>query len=382
MVLKLPRLKRPSMGKSPLPSPATALDGYYRLPEAGIETRRYVGLDRNERLEPFPDWFMDNMRHAVTSELLTWYPTQDELERELSEYLSVPENSLILTPSSDSAFKSIYQAYIRPGDRVVMLDPSYAMFPVYAQMFQAEAVPIGFDQYLSLDSGSFLHNIRPGVRMIVIANPNQPTGTLIDEDLLIQILNLAANISALVVVDEAYYPFSKITALPLLKEYPNLIVTRTFSKAAGLAGLRIGYVVAHPNVVENLYKVRVVNDMNSFALTGARQIVKYPQIVDDYVATVEHGGQVLSDRCRNFGLIPIPTHTNFMLIRVGHQVDPSLLIEDLKTRGFLVKGLESIPCISDCIRVTLGPSNLMSRFADCLGDALEQTKSLSKGSLN
>ena len=362
--------RRSSSKDRQLPEPVPALTQFHRVPEVGIDTREYIGLDRNERLSPFPEWFMDGIRQSVSSNLLTWYPVQDQLHSQLSEVLHLREDQLLLAPSSDAAFKAVYQAYIRPGDGVLMLDPSYAMFPVYAQMFEGESIPILYNQDLELDTEFLLSSIAPGVRLLMIANPNQPTGTVLDDEILREMIERAAGIGALVVVDEAYYPFAHTTALPWLDRYSNLLVIRTFSKAAGLAGLRIGFAAGHPEVIGNLYKVRTVNDLNSMSILCASQVLKYPQIIDDYVAEVEEGRRLLANKATDLGLTVLPSHANFLLIRVGHRCTPVDLVEALKRRGYLVKGLGA-PCVSDCIRVTLGPSDLMSDFAESLRQALE-----------
>jgi histidinol-phosphate aminotransferase len=275
-----------------------------------------------------------------------------------------------LTPSSDTAFKALYQAYIGPGDSVVMLDPSYAMFPVYAEMFQGNSIPIPFDHDLEIDTELLLESVAPGVRLVMIANPNQPTGTVLKDEILLALIDRATRVGALVVIDEAYYPFSRATALPWVEDHPNLVVTRTLSKGAGLAGLRIGFVAGHPEVIGNLFKVRTVNDMNSMSILCAREILKHPEIIDDYVDQVDAGREVLARDVLALGLTPLPSHANFMLIRVAHKRQPSQLIEALKTKGYLVKGLEP-SCVSDCIRVTLGPPDVMSQFSASLRGVLE-----------
>jgi len=354
-----------------LPSPAPAPEDFHRVAEAGIDTRQYIGLDRNERVAPFPDWFIEGIRRSVTSNLLMWYPVQDQLEQQLSEHLQLPKERLLLTPSSDAAIKAIYQAYVRPGDKVVMLDPSYAMFPVYASMFQAKTVPVGFDHTPSLDTDLLLNSVAPGVRAVMIANPNQPTATLLEEDVLLEVVRRAAEVEALVVMDEAYYPFSHSTALPWVESHPNLLIMRTFSKAAGLAGLRIGFLAGHPEVIANLYKVRTVNDMNSFALLCAGQVLNHPEVIDDYVTEVEAGCRLLASKAGEFGLIPLPTHTNFMLLRVAHRCRPADLVAALRRHGYLVKSVDSL-CVADCIRVTLGPPDLMASFSTALERALSE----------
>ena len=362
---------REPMGDRCLPSSVPALQKLFRVPEAGSDTRQYVGLDRNERLVPFPDWFIEDIRQSVTSTLLTWYPTQDQLHGQLCDELGLREDQLILTASSDAAFKAFYEVYIQPGDRIVMLDPSYAMFPVYAQMFGGEAVLVPYNSDVELDNESLLNSVTPGVKLVMLANPNQPTGTLLDEGILREVINRAAAVNALVVMDEAYYPISGVTALPWLDTYPNLLVTRTFSKAAGLAGLRLGLVAGDPEVITNLYKVRPVNDLNSMSIVCALQILKHPEIIEDYLAQIEEGKKILVSQVEDLGLKALPSHANFVLIRVADRCQPAQLVEALKQRGYLVKGPLDAPCVADCIRVTLGPPDLMSNFADSLRSVLE-----------
>lgn len=354
-----------------LPNPNDYLTQLYRVREPSSQDQNaFVPLDRNERLAPLPSWFVERLKNLLTSEVFTRYPVQDSLLSRLSQSLDLPQSKLLLTAGSDAAIKALYQAYVGEGDRVVMLAPSYAMYPVYAQMFQAEAVKVPFAADLSLDAEQLLASICAGTRLVMIANPNQPTGTLLPELLLHQILGRAAEAEALVAIDEAYYPFSRTTILPWVQEYPHLVVTRTFSKAAGLAGLRIGFAAGHPEVMDNLYKVRSIHDVNSMALLVAEQILDYPEVLEDYIAAVEQGKMLLAQRVQPLGLVPLPTHTNFMLIRVAQRCSPDQLVAALRDRGYLVKGPFTASCLQDCIRVTLGPPAIMSAFVDVLAQAL------------
>ena len=314
---------------------------------------------------------MAEVHEALDSSLLTTYPVRDELHRQLCEKLRQDEDRVLVTPGSDAATKALYHAYVRPGDRVVMLAPSYAMYAVYARMFGAEAVQVDFDRDLSIDAGRLIESIVPGTRLVLLANPNQPTGTLLAENVLDDLLEAAAEAGAVVAIDEAYYPFSHTTVLPLLDDHPNLVMLRSFSKAAGLAGLRIGFIAADAGVVGNLFKVRSANDVNSVAILCAGLILKHPEVVDDYVAEVEEGARVLEEGVRSLGLAPLPTHANFMLVGVADRRPPGSLVEDLRDKGYLVKGPIEAPCLADCIRVTLGPAAIMSDFVRVLGEAVE-----------
>lgn len=362
-----------------LPEPVRALAKVHREREAGSETRAYICLDRNERLEPFPDWFVQALRDSLDSDLLTKYPVQDKFHQRLCDELKVSEEQLLLTAGSDAAVKALYQAYVAPGDAVVMLDPSYAMYQVYARVFQAKTVAIPFTKGLSVDSEILLERVTSDVRLIMIANPNQPTGTLLTEDCVRRLLERAAGIGALVAVDEAYYPFSMSTVLSWIDQFPHLLVIRSFSKAAGLAGLRIGFVAGHRDVVGNLFKVRSTYDVNGMAILCASQLLKHPQVIKDYTDRVESGRKLLAQRLKLLGLTPLPSHTNFMLVRVGHCYSPAEVVEALKNCGYLVKGPFGAACISDCIRVTLGPPALMATFADVLEQILSgQARSVSR----
>lgn len=359
-----------AVATSALPPPIPALAHFHRAREPGNETHAYISLDRNERLQPLPEWFLEKIRQSLESALLTAYPVQEGLYHQLAAQLGLPEEQLLLTAGSDAAIKAVYHAYVRPSDMVVMLDPSYAMYKIYAQMFQAKVVPIPFDHELKVDTEQLLRSVIPGVRLVMLANPNQPTGTLLKEDVLRRLTERTRATGTLLAVDEAYYPFSHYTVLPWVKEFPHLLVIRSLSKAAGLAGLRIGFVAGHRDAVANLYKVRSVHDVNSMAIMCASQVLKHPEIIDDYVAEVEAGGRLLAERARALGLVPLPTRANFMLVRVARRCSPSKLVEALRDRGYLVKGPFSNPCIEDCIRITLGPRALMTAFADVLEQIL------------
>ena len=366
------RQSKDSVKTAGIPMPRAVLEHMYRTPEPAQEERALIRLDRNERIGEWPAWFLNRLRDAIDSSTLAAYPRQERLRNALAKDLDVSEEQLVLTPGSDAAFKAIYQAYVRTGDRIVMLDPSYAMYPVYAQMFEAEAVRVSFEANRTLDTKALLERITNGVRLVVLANPNQPTGTLIDPRTIRSIAERAAAAEALLVIDEAYYPFSKATVIPWLRQIPQLIVTRTFSKAAGLAGLRIGYVVGHPDVVANVAKVRTAYDINSMAILCAEQLLAEPQIIADYVAEVEAGRRTLSERATKLGLGVLPTHTNFLLIRVTPRVEPSRIVAGLRRFGFVVKGPFDAPCLAGCIRITLGPAAIMAKVAESLERLLNE----------
>lgn len=353
-----------------IPDSSPALATIERLREGGREREGLVGLDRNERLSPLPVGIVDEIREAIDSTLLTHYPSLDRLYDDLADGLGVERDRLLLTAGSDAAVKALYQVYSSPGAEAVMLDPSYAMYPIYAGMFGMEPRQLAFAPDLTFDADALLARIGPATRLVFIANPNQPTGTVLEDDVLEALIRRAAEHTALVIVDEAYHPFSQRTVLPWTAHHENLVVTRTYSKAWGLAGVRLGVVVADPSVVRNLYKVRSAYDVNAVAAACAAVMLRHPEVAADYASEVAAGRELLADRAHALGLHPIPSLTNFQLLRLQGRGEPAAVVTALHDRGYIVKGPFSAPCLKDCIRVTLGGPELMAQFADALADAL------------
>lgn len=277
-------MTRVEASKASVPSPVDSVAATERMREGGNERRGFVGLDRNERVGALPDWFLEKLRKSIDSDVLVTYPNVDELHAELSEATGLAPERLLVTPGTDPAIKALYQAYVRSGDAIVTLDPSYAMYLVYARLFGANAVTVGYDSELNLDVDGLLASVVPGVRLVFVANPNQPTGTILAHDILRALLRRARQAGAVVMVDEAYTWFAPETsALGLVEQHPNLLVARSLSKA-GFAGARIGYVAGSPDVVGALFKVRSAAEVSAVAILCARLLLEHPEVAEEYAA--------------------------------------------------------------------------------------------------
>lgn len=352
------------------PEPIASVAATQRVREGGSDRAGFVGLDRNERVGPLPHWFVEEVRAEVTSDLMTTYPNADELHAELAAATGIASDRLLVTPGNDPVVKAAFQAYVRPGDAVVMLDPSYAMYGVYARLFGAERITVGYDAGLELDADELLATVAPGVRLVLVANPNQPTGTVLGHDVLGRLLERAEETGTLVLVDEAYTIFApETTALPLLDEHPNLLVARTFSKA-GFAGIRVGFIAGAAEVVATFYRVRSAAEVNALGIACARLVLRHPEIGEDYAAEVSAGRTLLTERARSLGLEPLPSRANFLQLRLPPAYEPAAVVAGLRERGWLIRGPFRDACLAGCVRVTLGPGALMAEFADALTETL------------
>ena len=319
-------------------------------------------LDKNENVAGLPEELIQDALSTLTAESIAIYPEVQPLYNKLAESLGVGVGNLMLAAGSDPAIKSLYELFVGEGDTVVLPKPTYAMFHVYAGMFGAEAVNIQYGADLSLDQDAILDAISPDVQMVAIANPNSPTGTIVDEGFLRRVVEKAQSAGVVALIDEAYYPFYSGTMLPYVNEYDNMVVTRTFSKAYGLAGLRLGYVAGSEGLIDLLKKVRPMYEVTGLAVHFGCYILDHMDAVDTYVKQVDEGKRYLAGEMANLGFETHPTHANFMHVRIPDEALRATITEGLAAQDILITGSQGPP-LQDSIRISLGPVGQMRTVA-------------------
>lgn len=332
----------------------------------GEPTTRHglLRLDKNERVTDFPQDFLEQLMSELTSDDLTAYPEPEKLYEKLAQLHNVPSNNLMLTAGSDAGIRHCFDLFVNPGGEVVVLEPTFAMVDIYCQLFGAQKKAVGYDDKLKLDVEKLLASINPKTELIVIANPNSPTGTLISPKDIKTILLKAANFDVPVLVDEAYYGFCKQSAFPMLKEHDNLIVSRTFSKAFGLAGLRMGYLLAQTPVAQLLYRFRPMYEVNAIGIQVALKLLDQPQIIENYLSDTEDGRRHLLDFAREKGLNFVDTQTNFIHIDFGSKKQK--IVEELSKSGILVRGGLPVKGFETYLRISLGPMIAMKSLTEVI----------------
>ncbi len=322
----------------------------------------FICLDRNERVSPFPAELMLELMKQISADDLIRYPIIEPFYHKLAAWLEIERDWLLLTYGSDGAIRSIFEVYVNPGDRLVMPRPTYAMYNVYVSLFGAEACHLPYDRNLQLKVEQVCEAITPQTRLVILPNPNAPTGTVFSVAEVEQVLQQAAAVEALVLVDEAYYYFHDQTMLRYVNQYPNLLITRTFSKAAGLAGLRIGYIVGQPHLIQYLMRVKPTYEINGIALRLAEYMIEHEAFLWQNAQETKAGQAFLRNRFETKGIQTFTCPTNFMLIRLPVEVNRIELVNHLMAEKYLVKGDFSDPCLADCIRITTGPVEVMANF--------------------
>ena len=351
--------------------PIPPLRDLFREPERMNERAGLVRLDRNDRLSAFSPAVFADMMKLLTPELVSTYPDPTPLYGRMSRLTGLPEDCFFFTNGSDAALRQIVQAFLQPGEQLVLSDPTYAMLGVYAKILQAKTSLIPYDPGIRLDADRIELLLRERPKILALPNPDQPTGTVLPSARLRMIIEQAAAVGTLVVIDEAYHPFYRESALPWVKEYTNLLVTRSFSKAWGLSGLRLGVMAGSSKLVEYASRVRGLHEVNTIAVTMGCYLLDHPEVVEDYVKEVAAGREVLRTGAEKLGLGFPACHTNFQLLQLLQGEDSKRIMEGVKARGFLIKGAFRSPAISNCIRATVGPEELMRRFLATLSPVLE-----------
>jgi len=342
--------------------PKQHIDRIYRTPSENMHRYNKLRLDKNENVSGFEHNALKEALAAATPEFISSYPETDILYEKIAKMLNCQKENVIVTNGSDGAIKSVFEAFVESGDEVILLNPSYAMYDVYCDMFNAKKVIIDFEKGLNLSRRKIIECISNETKLIIIANPNSPTGTVIDEKNLLEIINLAGIRGVFVLIDEAYYDFYKKSVVPYINRYKNLIVTRTFSKAGGIASLRLGFAVAGPDIITSLYKTKPMYETNGMAVLFGDYILEHPEIVDGYVKAVGEGKSYFIARLKQLGIKIYDTHANFILLEL-----PGInnkIARCLNDEGILVKGGYLHPSLEDTMRITLGPIKEMERFID------------------
>lgn len=327
-------------------------------------------LDVNERPVAFPEDVTRTMLRALEGDTLTAYPEVMALYERLAAHHQLPIAQLAITAGSEMAIRYLFEAYLSPGDGLVILDPSFAMFDVYARICDARVTAVPFRADCTMAVDDVLRAIDARTRVVAIANPNNPTGTVFTDGEMRAIIEKAASVGALCLSDEAYFYFHNATAMPWLSEYPNLVVTRTFSKAWGLAGIRLGYAAGAPEVIAEIQKLQPIDHTSSLAVACGLYMLEHEEIVRQYAAEVIESRAAVTAALRAMGCRVKDSAGNFLLVDAGRAPEP--VAAALRARGILVSTALRLPFPHQFLRVSVGPVAVMAPFVDAMRAVLRE----------
>lgn len=344
-----------------LPRQAVIRMAPYHPPTGGREGA--LRLDFNENTVGCSPAVVAALGKYADAAAMAVYPEYGAARGELAAFFGVAEAEMLLTNGTDEAIQVLVNTFVDPGDEVLLLKPSYAMYRFYSELAGAVVREVEYLRPgLEFPVEELLAAITPATRAILVANPNNPTGAATSLDVIAAILERAPH--AAVLVDEAYFEFCGITALPLLHTYPNLFVCRTFSKAFGMAAMRLGCLFSCAANVGHLRKAQSPYSVNTLAALAARAAVQDQAYVNEYVRLVLSAREQIVAGLAALGIESYPSQANFVLFQAGERAIP--IREALRRRGILIRDRSyELP---GCLRVTCGTPEQAARF---LGDMKE-----------
>jgi histidinol-phosphate aminotransferase len=275
----------------------------------------------------------------MTGEQMAMYPEYQATTRRLARFFRVRPDEILLTNGIDDALHLLSDTFIERGDAVLLAEPTFDMYRFFAELAGARVIALRYDEEMRFPIAGVLRELRRSPRVLYIANPSNPTGTLVQPAALRRILRAAPR--TLVFVDEAYFDFSGLTVLSWIRRYPNLMVSRTFSKSAGLAALRLGCLFARPEILSVMRRASTPYPVNTAALVAAEASISDTRFVRKYTREVLRSRVLLEKGLTRLGARVYPSAGNFVLADFGSGAHR--IVRALERKGILVRERKDFP---------------------------------------
>ena len=276
----------------------------------------------------------------------------DSLHQRLAEHSGWTADGIIAGNGSNELIQAVLMVTLGEGKRVLISEPTFALYRQIATVLGAEVISVPLNSDLGFDLPALkseIESVRPEI--VIICSPNNPTGCVMSQADLVSLLEAA---SGLVVIDEAYFEFSGQTVLPLLGQHRNLVLLHTFSKAMAMAALRVGYLMAAPELVREISKAVLPYNLNVVSQTAAEVAIEmYETELKPLISLISAGrDRVAAELARIPGLSPVPSRANFMLLR--SVIPPAEVYQELLRRDILIRDVSSYPQLQNCFRISVG----------------------------
>ena len=364
MTIETQPLTRGKQSATVMPRRAVLAMPEYHPPLAGRDALR---LDFNENTFAASPKVIERLRQ-ITGEGLTKYPEREGVERVTAAHFGLRPDQVLLTNGVDEAIHLVCAAFLEEDDEAMICTPTFFMYEVSARMMTDHLIRVQADESLEFPYERFLRAISPKTKLIMISSPNNPTGAVVSRDQLLAIC--AAAPQAVVMADEAYYHFHGESVLPDTGKVPNLLVARTFSKAYGLANLRIGMLAGSADLMKYVRKVSSPYNVNGPALDCLPAALADDAYVQWYAEQVNTGRERMMTGLRALGVDFFPSHANFVLMKIGPK--HSELVRAMRARGVLLRDRSTDPGCDGYVRITVGIEEHVTRGLEALKESLAE----------
>jgi len=355
-----------------MPEPVTVL---YPSPRAQVRamkeyhpplgSRDGLRLDFNENTLACSPAVRDVLG-GISAGDLTRYPERESVEAIVAAHLGLAPAQVALTNGVDEAIHVLFETFLEAEDEVLLPVPTYTMYEVYASATDARVVTVQAGDALRFPFRHLLGAISPRTKIIAIANPNSPSGSMASREEILELARQAPQ--AIVLVDEAYFHFCGETVMDLVGKVPNLIAARTFSKAYGLAGLRVGVMAGPVETIKWVRRVLSPYSVNSVALACLPAALADTAYLEWYVHEVLSAREEFESALVASGVRFWPSRANFILVQIGLRHKD--FVRQMLAAGVLVRDRSNDPGCDGCVRITIGTREQMKLAASAMNKAL------------
>lgn len=330
-------------------------------------------LDKNECADPkLNKIVLESLLH-IPSESVFSYPDLDVLYNKIAKFSKVQADNILLAAGSDGAIRACFETSVTHGDKVVLTRPTFAMYDVYSKIYGAEVTWVDYDASNEgpiLTAEKFISVIKKvSPKMVCLPNPDSPTGTVFSSDDLRQIVDVASEVGALMLIDEAYHPLYEWTAVPWINECEHLVVVRSFSKAWGAAGLRVGYAIANNNLITLIHQQRPMYEIGNVSAQAIEILLDYEDEMLKSVKRVNKGKEYFQNEMKKIGFSTYKSYGNFLHVKFGKYSEK--IHNALDEKVYYRKDF-NVPCLDGYSRFSATTKEIFEPIVSCIIDITNQ----------
>jgi len=302
--------------------------------------KNYLLLDRNEKFIPLDPKLKRQLIKKLSKINPGLYPDISPFYKKISKWIGVKKENIFLTEGVSGAIKNIIECYTLPGkNNIVFPHPTFAMYSIYCEMFNLEQRKIGYTKNYELDFKLLLNSIDKRTGVVFLPNPNIPIEGTLDKEKILKLVSKCKRLKVILAIDEVYYPFGDHTSLDLINKFKNLLIMRSFSKAFGLAGIRLGYILGSKQNINYVSKTRGGYESNSFSLEIASFFIDHEKEIFKYIKDVKYGfkhfkKKLFSHHIQYNG----GNHGNFIYVNLNSKKFANYVIHKLRKKNIFIRG--------------------------------------------
>lgn len=318
--------------------------------------------DMNENPDGLPTEFVNAVLKEITPKFLTVYPEPDVFIQKYAKFIGVKPENITVTNGSDMGLRYLMETFGELGKDVVTVSPSFEMYWVNCCILGYHHVPVPYEKDLTINIESILNAITTNTRIVSLLNPNNPIGNVYDEYEVLQVINKAKTVGAVVIIDEAYHYFYPKTFVDLALKYDNVVILRTFSKAFSIPALRLGVIISNPEIIHYVTNAKMTFDVNSVALLFGERLLERPELLQAVVDSENAGKEYILENLNKNGYECRDCKGNYIFVKPHHCAKK--IAKELDDKRDILVHAYSNELLKDFLRVSVGSINTMKIFLD------------------